>query len=196
VPASPSAVTVSPTSGTIAGGNAVTVSGANISGATAIEIGTASQQQAGTPVVLLPCPSGPAPGCFTVNGNGTLSISSMPAVTSAAVNVTVVTLGIAGAAAYAYTSAPGTPAAPTATAGITTATVAWTAPASNNSPITGYVVTPYLAGVAQTSQTFNSTAREAPAANGVALLVQVITWPTGAAEVVAAMVSADTGTET
>ena len=43
---------------------------------------------------------------------------------------------------------PGAPAAPTATAGITSATVSWVAPASNNSPITGYIVTPYLNGVA------------------------------------------------
>ena len=120
VPTGPSGVAVSPVSGTIAGGNDVTVSGTNISGATAIEIGTTSQQQAGTPVVLLPCASGSAPGCFTVNGNGSLDISSFPAVAaSATVNVTVVTLGIAGAASYAYTAVPGTPAAPTATAGIT-----------------------------------------------------------------------------
>ena len=58
VPTGPSGVTVSPVTGTIAGGNDVTVSGTNISGATAIEIGTTSQQQAGTPVVLLPCASG------------------------------------------------------------------------------------------------------------------------------------------
>ena len=62
LPTAPSGVTVSPVSGTIAGGNDVTVSGTNISAATAIEIGTTSQQQAGTPVVLLPCASGSAPG--------------------------------------------------------------------------------------------------------------------------------------
>ncbi len=163
LPLAPSGVTVSPTSGTIAGGNAVTVSGTNISGATAIEIGTTSQQQAGTPVVLLPCASGPAAGCFTVNTNGSLSISSMPAVAaSTTVNCTVVTLGIAGAASYAYTGIPGTPAAPTATAGITSATVTWTAPASNNSPITGYVVTPYLNGVAQTPLSFGASTTTQP----------------------------------
>src|SRR5439155_995491 len=37
------------------------------------------------------------------------------------------------------------------------ATVKWTAPAANGSPITGYVVTPYLNGTtAQPTQTFNS----------------------------------------
>jgi titin len=38
------------------------------------------------------------------------------------------------------------------------ATVSWTAPLANGSSITGYVVTPYIAGVAQSPQTFNTTA--------------------------------------
>ena len=54
---------------------------------------------------------------------------------------------------------PGAPTIGTATCGNASATVSWTAPASNGGrPITGYVVTPYIAGVAQTAQTFNSTA--------------------------------------
>ncbi len=54
---------------------------------------------------------------------------------------------------------PGAPTIGTATGGNASATVTWTAPASNGgSPITGYAVTPYIAGVAQTAQTFNSTA--------------------------------------
>jgi large repetitive protein len=158
LPTAPSGITLSSTSGTISGGNAVTISGSNISTATVIYIGTTSQQQAGTPIVLLPCTSGPAAGCFTVNANGTISISSMPAMSSATtVNVTVVTLGIAGVATYAYTDKPGTPTAPTASAGITSATVTWTAPASNNSPITSYIVTPYISGVAQTPVTFDAS---------------------------------------
>ncbi|MGC4746828.1 putative Ig domain-containing protein [Micromonospora sp. DT201] len=157
-PATPSGITVSPATSTIAGGVAVTVGGTDIAGATAIEIGTTAQQQAGTPVVLLPCPSGPAAGCFTVNGDGTLSISSMPARSSAAtVNVTVVTRGVAAAASYVYTDVPATPAAPTATAGLASATVNWTAPASNGSPITSYVVTPIRNGVAQTPITYDTS---------------------------------------
>ncbi|CAO5254753.1 DUF7927 domain-containing protein [Frankia sp. AgKG'84/4] len=158
VPATPTAVTIAPTSGSISGGGAVTVSGTNFAGATAIEIGTTAQQQAGTPVVLLPCAAGPAVGCFTVNGDGSLQISSMPARASAApVGVTVVTRGVAGVTSYVYTSAPATPAAPTATAGITSATVTWVAPASNGSAITGYVVTPYRAGVAQTPVSYDAS---------------------------------------
>jgi phospholipase C len=60
----------------------------------------------------------------------------------------------------------GSPTAPTgvtATRGVGAATVHWTAPASDNgSPVTGYNVTPYLAGVAQTPRTFNSTATTEP----------------------------------
>ena len=61
--------------------------------------------------------------------------------------------GPASAASNQVTpTAPTVPAAPTnvtATAGNQSATVNWTAPANGGSPITGYTVTPYLAGVAQ-----------------------------------------------
>ena len=158
VPTTPSGIALSPAQGSISGGNSVTISGSNITGATAIEIGTTAQQQAGTPTVLLPCPAGVSSGCFTVSGS-TLVIPSMPSVTvSETANVTVVTLGTAGSASYVYQDKPATPAAPTATAGTLSATVSWTAPASNGSPITGYVITPYLNGTAQTAQTFSSTA--------------------------------------
>ena len=113
-------------------------------------------------MVLLPCPTGVTIGCFSVSGSN-LTIASMPGVAaSTTVNVTVVTLGIAGAASYAYTAVPGTPAAPTATAGITSATVTWVAPASNNSPITGYIVTPYLNGVAQSPQSYGAATTTRP----------------------------------
>ncbi|WP_235487864.1 fibronectin type III domain-containing protein, partial [Frankia sp. AvcI1] len=82
----------------------------------------------------------------------------MPARTSAAtVGVTVVTVGVAGVTSYVYTSAPATPVAPTATAGVTSATVTWVAPASNGSTITGYLVTPIRNGVAQTPVSFDAS---------------------------------------
>jgi titin len=69
-----------------------------------------------------------------------------------------------GAASSASNSvtAPSVPSAPTigsATSGNGTATLTWTAPSSNGgSTVTGYKVTPYLSGSAQTAQTFTSTA--------------------------------------
>ncbi|CUU59674.1 conserved repeat domain-containing protein [Parafrankia irregularis] len=158
VPSAPTGLAITPTSGSVSGGGSATVTGTNIAGATAIEIGTTAEQRAGTPVVLLPCQSGPAAGCFTVNPNGSLSISSMPArSTVEAVGVTVVTSGIAGLVPYTYTSVPGTPAAPTATAGVASATVSWVAPSANGSTISSYVVTPSLNGVAQTPVTFDAS---------------------------------------
>ncbi|RFA10366.1 hypothetical protein B7R54_14985 [Subtercola boreus] len=144
LPSAPSVTSVSPTIGAISGGGSLTVSGTSLTAATAIEIGTAAEQGAATPVVLLPCASGPAAGCFTVSGN-TLVISSMPARASAAgVSVTVVTQGLASAATYVYASAPATPVAPTATAGTTSAVVNWVATATNGSALTTYTVVAYL----------------------------------------------------
>ena len=63
--------------------------------------------------------------------------------------------GPASAASNAVTpqapTAPGTPAGVTATATNAAATVTWTAPANGGSPITGYAVTPYIGGSAQTA---------------------------------------------
>ena len=54
--------------------------------------------------------------------------------------------------------APTGPTAVTATAGAARATVHWNAPSDNNSPITGYTVTPYLGPAAQPARTFTSNA--------------------------------------
>ncbi|SER30994.1 DUF7927 domain-containing protein [Microlunatus flavus] len=157
LPTAPSGLTLSPTSGATTGGGTVTISGTNVSGATAIEIGTTAEQQAGTPVVLLPCSATVTTACFTVSG-GSLVVSSWPARSApAAVGVRVVTLGVQGSATYTYAARPATPTAPSATAGTTSATVTWTAPDPNGSPVTGYVVTPYLGGVAQTPVTVDGS---------------------------------------
>ncbi|MEU6204817.1 putative Ig domain-containing protein [Micromonospora musae] len=103
----PTGVTVTPAQSALNGGIAVVVGGTNLTGATAILIGTPAEQAAGTAVVLLPCASGPAAGCFTTAADGTLRISSMPARSSAAtVDVTVVTRGVAGSASFRYAAAP------------------------------------------------------------------------------------------
>ncbi|MGW0503167.1 fibronectin type III domain-containing protein [Micromonospora sp. NPDC003241] len=154
----PTGLTVSPAISAIAGGVAVTVRGSNLAGATAITIGTADEQRTAASVVLLPCTSGPAAGCFTTNSDGSLAISSLPARSSAApVTISVATRGVAGAVNFVYASAPATPATPTAVAGITSATVSWAVPADNGSPITGYVLTPTRDGVTQPTITFDAS---------------------------------------
>ena len=56
-------------------------------------------------------------------------------------------------------SLPTAPTNVTATGGTGSATVNWTAPSSNNgSPITAYVITPFLNNVAEPAKTYNSTA--------------------------------------
>ncbi|MFI5837902.1 putative Ig domain-containing protein [Micromonospora sp. NPDC051300] len=154
----PTGLTVAPAVGPVGGGTAVTVSGTNFGGATAITIGTAAEQAAGTSVVLLPCAGDVSAVCFTTNGDGTLGIPSMPPRPAAApVTVSVVTRGAAGAANFVYASAPDAPAAPTASAGVAAATVSWSPPVSNGSAITGYVVTPVRNGVPQPSLTFDAS---------------------------------------
>jgi hypothetical protein len=84
---------------------------------------------------------------------------------------TVKAVGSAGAGPESATSnavtptAPGVPGAPTgltATAKSSGATLNWTAPAeTGGSPITGYRITPYLGGTAQSSLTTSSTATSA-----------------------------------
>jgi large repetitive protein len=105
VPAAPNVTGISPTNGAAGGGNDVTVTGTNLSGATAIEIGTTAEFAAGTPTTLNLCASA-APGCFTVTSATSLDISSMPAHTAASVQVSVVSLGIAGTGSYTYNAGP------------------------------------------------------------------------------------------
>lgn len=57
----------------------------------------------------------------------------------------------------AYTTPP-KPATPTATTSGGSVTLTWVAASISASPNTGYVVTPYVNGTAQTAQTFNTTA--------------------------------------
>jgi hypothetical protein len=53
---------------------------------------------------------------------------------------------------------PSTPTDVTATGGDGNATVSWSAPGDGGSPITAYIVTPYVSGVAQPADMFSSSA--------------------------------------
>ena len=154
--ATPATVPGAPTIGTATYGNAsATVSWA----APAANGGSAV-----TGYVVTPYKAGVAQATQTFNNTATtetatgLTNGSSYTFTVAAINV--MGTGAASAQSNAVTPAttPGAPTIGTATYGNTTASVAWTAPASNGGqPVTGYVVTPYIAGVAQATQTFNNT---------------------------------------
>jgi large repetitive protein len=105
VPAAPVVTSLSPTNGAAGGGNAVTITGSNLSGATAIEIGTVGEFHAAAPTTLKLC-SAPAAGCFTITSSTSIAISSMPAHAAGAVQVSVVSLGIAGSVSYTYNAGP------------------------------------------------------------------------------------------
>ena len=105
VPTAPTVTAISPTNFAAGGGNDVKITGTGLSGATAIEIGTAAQFTAGTPTTLVLCASS-GPGCFTVTNSTTLDISAMPGHVAGAVTVQVVTLGTSASTAYTYNSGP------------------------------------------------------------------------------------------
>jgi len=113
-PAAPTVTSVSPPEGPLAGGNSVTVSGTNLSDATQVEIGSASQIANGTSTVLPLCSGSPAAGCFTVSA-GQVLISSMPAEPSGGYELDVITEGEAASGAYTYTAPSFSPTSKTLT---------------------------------------------------------------------------------
>jgi hypothetical protein len=102
-----------------------------------------------------------AQAATTVTGNPPATSASVTGLTNGTAYTFTVTAtnsvgsGPASSPSSAVTpTAPTAPAAPgnvTGTAGNQSATVSWTAPANGGSAITSYTVTPYLAGVAQTT---------------------------------------------
>jgi len=64
-------------------------------------------------------------------------------------------IAVTPAGAAAKPSAPGRP---SVAPGMAQVRVTWVAPANNGSPISGYVVTPFVGSKAQSAHTFNSTA--------------------------------------
>jgi titin len=79
--------------------------------------------------------------------------------TVAAINVVGTGAQSAASSSVTPSTVPGAPTIGTATTGNASASVSWTAPSSDGgSAITGYVVTPYVGTLAQSAQTFSSTA--------------------------------------
>jgi len=105
VPLPPVVLLVTPTNGPAAGDIDVTVTGTNLGGATAIEIGTTAEFAAGTPATEVLC-SASASGCFTVTSGISLDISDMPAHVAGSVTVKVVSLGISGSGVFTYNPGP------------------------------------------------------------------------------------------
>ncbi len=106
-------------------------------------------------------PRPPRPSTSTATTETVTGLTNGTAYTFTVAAINAVGTGRQSAASNSVTPAttPGAPTIGTATSGNASATVTWTAPASNGgSAITGYVVTPYIGGTAQTAQTFNSTA--------------------------------------
>ncbi len=113
----------------------------------------------------------PSPACASCTGtsvsNGSATSSNIRGLAAGTAYTFTVTatngLGTSGPSAPSNSvTTPNVPGAPTigsATAGSGQANVSWAAPGNNGgSPITGYIVTPYVGATAQTPQTFVSTA--------------------------------------
>jgi uncharacterized repeat protein (TIGR01451 family) len=105
VPSAPSLTSISPTNGAAGGNNDVTLTGTGLSTATAIEIGTSSEFQAGTPTVLVPCAAA-GTGCFTITSGTSLDLAHMAGHAAGAVTVKVVTLGTSASISYTYNTGP------------------------------------------------------------------------------------------
>ena len=154
-PADPTGVTVTPPGGPA--GTAVVVTGSGFDRATAVQVGTTAEIATAAATTLTPCVNGiNAAGCFTANGN-TLTVSVMPAHVFGVVDVKVITLGTGASGTFTYQTRPNAPVKPGASAGQVSATVTWVAPADGESAITGYLITPIKAGVAQTPVTVGAT---------------------------------------
>ena len=91
----------------------------------------------------------------TANSASIIGLTDGTAYTFTVVATNAVGSGPASGASNSVTpnpppAAPGSPTLVTATAGVGTVTVSWTAPSNGGSPITSYTVTPYVGSTAQT----------------------------------------------
>ena len=103
-PPLPTTTAVSPSSGPIAGGTTVTLSGTNLNLATTVAIGASSQITGGTAATLNLCPTGVQSDCFTLSGqNLTLY---MPSQTQGTLQVVAEEQGQYSGSTVSYTYIP------------------------------------------------------------------------------------------
>lgn len=132
----PAITSISPTNGPVAGGTSVTITGTGLALTTGVNFGT-------TPAAS-----------FTINSDTQITAVS-PAGPGATTDVRIAYFGglspFSAGDQFTFDAAvPGAPTAVTATGGNASATVSWSAPASNGgAAITSYVVTPYIGSSAQ-----------------------------------------------
>lgn len=124
----PTVTSISPSFGTIAGGTSVTITGSNFTNVSAVKFGSTSVSS------------------YTVNQTATQITATSPAGSAGTVDITVTTaIGTSATSTsdqFTYATAPGAPTSVAATAGNTSASVTFTAPASTGGvAITGYTVT-------------------------------------------------------
>jgi hypothetical protein len=130
----PTVSSIAPSQGLIGGGTSVTITGTNFVTVISVKFGSV------------------AASTYTVNSALQIVATSPPG--TGMVDITVT--GANGTSStgigdqFTYFGVPGAPTVVAATAGNGQATVSWTAPSSNGSPITSYRLTPYIALIAQT----------------------------------------------
>ena len=133
-----------------AGHGSVSVGGTTkLAGKLAITTAAGYTPASGTSATILTT-SGAQSGSFATVTGQTITASTGWKVNVAAPTVKLV-VGALG-------PIPSAPTNVTAVPGNSTATVSWTAASGNGSAVTTYIVTPFLAGTAQTSMAFNSSA--------------------------------------
>jgi hypothetical protein len=125
----------SPSTGAPVGGTVVTLTGTNLSGATAVEFGSYAAEG------------------FTVNSADSITAVAPPG--SGTVDISVITGGAAArwlsADQFTYETTPDAPTIGSAMTGNASAIVDWTVPANDGSAITEFVVTPYADSTAETA---------------------------------------------
>lgn len=131
-----SGLTITPSRGQV--GDAATISGAGLDGASQVDIGSTH---------LPLCPGAAAAGCFAYDSTSSdIEISAMPSHAVGATTVTVIGGGSASnAMTYTYFTAPAAPTVTAASHDDGHVTISWTPGSANEATVTSWTITPLLA---------------------------------------------------